>query len=329
MVEPSGHCPYLGLKQNQAIRFASPTPEHRCYATGQAQDIPTLQPDYQASYCLSSGHVRCPLYTGSGLPSTPPITVGQGPVVPAGPLVPISGLRGWFSALTPRDRGIYIGLLALLLVIFSIYSVAGVNLLRDNGLLGDGVLRPDLPIVATSTASLSEATSRTPTNTLVPTSTSTPSVTRTSTPSPTRTSTPSEIPTEEIFIPPPPTFTSTASPLTPEITDSPTEAPTSKPTAEPTVAPTAEPTAEPTAAPTAEPTVAPTAEPTAEPTVAPTAEPTAEPTVAPTAEPTVAPTAEPTVAPTAPPTFESPTDSLPQDGSRTSEPPPPLTPLIR
>lgn len=39
MVEPSGHCPYLGLKQNQAIRFASPTPEHRCYAAGQAQEI--------------------------------------------------------------------------------------------------------------------------------------------------------------------------------------------------------------------------------------------------------------------------------------------------
>ena len=318
MVEPSGHCPYLGLKQNQAIRFASPTPEHRCYATGQAQDIPITRSDYQSALCLSSGHVRCPLYTGSGLPSTPPVIVGTS----VGQVAAVGGLRGWFVGLTLRDRRIYIGLLTLLLVIFGIYTVAGVNLLRNSGLLGDGSGISNPPMIVPSTA----LPSATPSDTATATSTHTPTITRTSTPTATDTSVPTAtdipLPTAtDIPLPtatdiPLPTLTNTASPLTPVITDTPWVEPTvgtEPPTAEPPTAepPTAEPpTAEP---PTAEP---PTAEPpTAEP---PTAEPpTAEP---PTAEP---PTAEPpTAEPTSPQTFESPIGSAQPEISRTSEPQP-------
>ncbi len=283
MVEPSGHCPYLGLKQNQAIRFASPTPEHRCYATGQAQEIPTFQPDYQARYCLSSGHVRCPLYTGSGQPSTPPVMIGAGTADLA---VPPGGLRGWFAGLSQRDRSIYLGLLTLLVFIVGIYLIAGVNLLRENGVFGGG---PGSPVATASTGSSGGQPSDTPAiiATVTPSSTLTSAPpTLTSTPPPpsiTLTSAPPTLTFTSVPPPPPPTLTNTAAPLTPIEEEPPTAEP---PTAEPPTAepPTAEPpTAEP---PTAEP---PTAEPpTAEP---PTAEPpTAEP---PTAEPEPARTPEP------------------------------------
>lgn len=55
------HCPYVGLRQNKAIQFSTPTAEHRCYVSGDALDIPVDQ----ASYCLSQFHTQCPLYMGS------------------------------------------------------------------------------------------------------------------------------------------------------------------------------------------------------------------------------------------------------------------------
>src|SRR3954467_15295453 len=99
MTEPNGPCPSLGLKQNRAIRFASPTPEHRCYVSGEPLEIPVDQ----ASYCLSQGHVHCPLYMGLTVPTTSdtPTVVGGALVVPAG------GVRGWLTTLSPRDRAIY------------------------------------------------------------------------------------------------------------------------------------------------------------------------------------------------------------------------------
>lgn len=119
MVEQSDHCPHLGLKQNRAIRFASPTPEHRCYVTGDAQEIPVDQ----ANYCLSQGHVNCPLYMGLSLPST----ASQASLVTE--RLPQGGLRGWLMGLSPRDRAIYGVLLALLLVIISMYAVVGAQLI--------------------------------------------------------------------------------------------------------------------------------------------------------------------------------------------------------
>src|SRR5690606_75069 len=116
-------------------------PEHRCYASGQAQEIPTIQPDYQATYCLSAGHVKCPLYTGMGMPSTPaPVSLSPRPAAAA---ATAGGLRGWLSGLAPRDRAIYGALLALLGVILAVYAVAGVGLLRGGDLFnGGGPLAP-------------------------------------------------------------------------------------------------------------------------------------------------------------------------------------------
>src|SRR5688572_20955294 len=127
MVEPTGHCPYLGLKQNRAIRFASPTPEHRCYVSGEPLEIPVDQ----SSYCLSQGHVHCPLYMGLTVPTisdTAPTLAGGALIVPAG------GMRGWLNSLSRRDRAIYAIMIAMLAIIVAIYLLVGLQALfrRNN-----------------------------------------------------------------------------------------------------------------------------------------------------------------------------------------------------
>jgi hypothetical protein len=276
MVEPNGHCPYLGLKQNQAIRFASPTPEHRCYAAGQAQEIPAFEPNYQASYCLSANHVRCPLYTGRGLPSTPPPPLPLAPrLEPA--LAPAGGLRGWLAGLPLRDRAIYGLLLSLLALIFLIYAVAGVGLLSTGALFGGGPapsvaptsdggqIPPVVPSPSPSPepATATDAPSPTTTRTARPRATPSPTARATRTARPTASATPTEgpLPTIEALtwtpsptarpLPPtpiPPTWTpaptntpSDLTPLPPATPEPPTAEPSSTsepPTAEP---PTPEP----------------------------------------------------------------------------------------
>src|SRR5262249_18335217 len=125
MVEPTGHCPYLGLKQNRAIRFASPTPEHRCYVSGEPLEIPVDQ----ANYCLSQGHVHCPLYMGLSLPTT-----GETAATPTGlTSPPPGGVRGWFASLSPRDRAIYAIMLGMLALIIAIYLFAGIHTFFGGG----------------------------------------------------------------------------------------------------------------------------------------------------------------------------------------------------
>ena len=119
-MESGHHCPYVGLKQNRAIRFATPTPEHRCYVSGDAQEIPVPQ----NAFCLSGNHVRCPLYTGEALPSIPAAPVA----VPA----PQSGVRGWLAGLSRRDRRIYGGLIGLLGLIIVAYIVGAVVYFSDD-----------------------------------------------------------------------------------------------------------------------------------------------------------------------------------------------------
>src|SRR4051812_8207031 len=120
MVEPTGHCPYLGLKQNRAIRFASPTPEHRCYVGGEPIEIPVDQ----ASYCLAQGHIHCPLYMGLSVPTThdPEPMIIEGVAV-----VPATGVRGWLATLSRHDRTIYAIMLVMLAAIILIYLFAGLQ----------------------------------------------------------------------------------------------------------------------------------------------------------------------------------------------------------
>src|SRR4029079_10260669 len=105
MTETTGHWPYLGLKQNRAIRFASPTPEHRCFVSGEPLEIPVDQ----ATYCLAPGHVHCPIYMGFTVPTMHDAAPHIGGIATAGGalVAPAAGVRGWFGTLSPRDRTIY------------------------------------------------------------------------------------------------------------------------------------------------------------------------------------------------------------------------------
>ena len=132
MTEPNGHCPYLGLKQNRAIRFASPTPEHRCFVSGEPLEIPVDQ----ASYCLAQGHVHCPLYMGLTVPTMSDTPTQIGGIAAAGGalLAPTAGMRGWLGTLSPRDRTIYAIMISMLVIIVAIYLFVGLQtLFRPNG----------------------------------------------------------------------------------------------------------------------------------------------------------------------------------------------------
>lgn len=229
MVEPTGHCPYLGLKQNRAIRFASPTPEHRCYVSGEPFEIPVDQ----VSYCLSPNHMHCPLYMGLSLPTT-----NEMPTLVDGSLVvPARGMRGWFASLAPRDRAIYAIMIGMLALIVAIYVVAGLQTFLDqqSGPSIGGAPTEILPSLSpTATQPSPTFTSIPPTPTGLPTNTPSPQPTEPPTQAPViilPTDVPTQTPTQDISTPLP---TSTRTPEQP----APTSTPDSRPvTTQPTTAP--------------------------------------------------------------------------------------------
>ena len=267
MTEPNSHCPYLGLKQNRAIRFASPTPEHRCFVSGEPLEIPVDQ----ASYCLAQGHVHCPLYMGLTVPTTSDALTPIGGIATAGALVaPAGGMRGWLGTLSPRDRAIYAIMISMLVIIVAIYLFVGLQtLFRPNGSIIDAQ-----PTIAIGT-DIAQATQPTAGPATVGTN-----------------------PTSSAGV----GQATTSEPPTP--TDLPTDVPSPTPTVEPTRAPVILP---PTSQPTLPPTAVSTTAIVAATAVPPTAKPATsvpEPTVAP--KPTSAPkppTAIPE--PTAPPASAS------------------------
>jgi spore germination protein GerM len=277
MVEPTGHCPYVGLKQNRAIRFASPTSEHRCYVSGEPLDIPVDQ----ATYCLSQGHVHCPLYMGLTVPTT---SDAMPTVVGGVAAMPPTGLRGWYATLSRRDRTVYAIMIVLLAIIVSIYLFVGLQaFLARNGPIDVGTVptgAPSLP--ATGQPALDEnptanlATDLPPTPTDLPTNTAAPQ------------------PTEE----------PTAAPIILQPTSQATQAVTEAPTNTSVAASTSVATS--TSAPTVS-TSAPTAASTPTTTSAsatpsaPQPSATPRPTTRPPLPPTQPPTARPPLPPTQPP----------------------------
>lgn len=124
---PRRHCPHLGLKHTKAIRFSSPTDEHRCYIFGDPLAIDVDQRDF----CLSEGYVQCPRFTGA---EPPPAVAGSsgGKVRDKGPArqrQPRSSSRGpsaltrFWQQLSPRDRILYLSLVIFLAVIMAAYGV--------------------------------------------------------------------------------------------------------------------------------------------------------------------------------------------------------------
>ena len=253
MVEPTGHCPYLGLKQNRAIRFASPTPEHRCYVSGEPLDIPVDQ----ANYCLSQGHVHCPLYMGLSLPTT----TEAAPAVAAGAAVETpGGLGGWYASLSPRDRAVYAAMLGMLALIIAIYLFAGLRaLFGGTGSIGE---RPTSQPAPTSTQLVVAVATTAPTVATPPTPTDLPP--------PTPETLPTDIPPTDVLIAAPTSVPTSA----PVATDVPTSVPVpsspspdvGQPTSDLAISPTAGITS---AAPTQRPSSAPQTAPTSRPTSAP------------------------------------------------------------
>jgi spore germination protein GerM len=259
-----GYCPYLGLKQNRAIRFSSPTPEHRCYVGGEPVEIPVDQ----STFCLSRNHVQCPLYMGLTIPSTPATISPAG----AATIAP-GGLRGWLGTLSPRDRAIYALMLGMLAIIILVYVVAGWQALTGSGLIPSTVVASPTSSgavgaleTATATQGVSPqptpsatATAVPPTPTPLPTSTPSPQPSPTPTPEPVilvPTALPTQ-PTGGATIVPSPTLQPTQLPVTPGVTATvqPTQ-PTATPTATimpPTAVPTTPPSPPPPTAPPATP----------------------------------------------------------------------------
>ncbi|ABQ90982.1 GerMN domain-containing protein [Roseiflexus sp. RS-1] len=259
-----GYCPYLGLKQNRAIRFSSPTPEHRCYVGGEPVEIPVDQ----STFCLSRNHVQCPLYMGLTIPSTPAT------ISPAGAAtVAPGGLRGWLGTLSPRDRAIYALMLGMLAIIILVYAVAGWQALTGGGLMPSTVVASPTSggaVGALETATATEGASPQPTPSATATAvppTPTPLPTSTPSPQPSPTPTPEPVilvptalptqPTGGATIVPSPTLQPTQLPVTPGVTATvqPTQ-PTATPTATimpPTAVPTTPPSPPPPTAPPATP----------------------------------------------------------------------------
>src|SRR5215216_4607275 len=219
MTEPTGHCPYLGLKQNRAIRFASPTPEHRCFVSGEPLEIPVDQ----ASYCLSQGHVHCPLYMGLTVPTTgDSSSVIGGTAITGGALVaPTGGMRGWLHTLSPRDRAIYAIMISMLAIIVAIYLFVGLQtLFRPNGSI---IGAQPTSVISTDPAQGSQPTVGAPTLSTDPTSAaSVADVGQTATSEP---ATPTDLPTSV------PSPTPSVEPTRAQVIFPPTSQPTLPPTA--------------------------------------------------------------------------------------------------
>src|SRR5262245_41268991 len=211
-MEPTGHCPFVGLKQNRAIRFSSPTPEHRCYVGGDPIEIPVDQ----SEFCLSHNHTQCPLYMGLTPVTTSETTI---PLPVTGTAAqPANGFGGWLAGLSPRDRLIYLLMISLLGLILLVYVAAGLQSLSGMPQIGSvptaqtvAPTQPDIsPVVG---AILQTAAARTATAAAVSAAPTEPRATPTALP----TSTPSPQPTDEPTQPPvyfPPTATlSVSSPI--------------------------------------------------------------------------------------------------------------------
>ncbi|MGC8874759.1 MAG: GerMN domain-containing protein, partial [Chloroflexia bacterium] len=116
------HCPHLGLKHTRAIRFSSPTPEHRCYIFGEPLPIHVDQ----ATYCLGPRYPECPRFAGQEPPPAPRATGPRGAAAGTRALRSAgepSGLARFWQQLGRRERVLYLALLGVLLLIVASYGI--------------------------------------------------------------------------------------------------------------------------------------------------------------------------------------------------------------
>ena len=205
-------CPYLGSCGDRDTFYAFPSFENCCHSEAQPT---TVEPSYQAEYCLGQKWSDCPRYiaaqTGTELPE--PVKAG------------FPGLPSWAIA------GIAVGvvlLLVALLLILSPKEPPSEKLTPTEGLLTVTAAVAGTAIAAqsaTPTATFTATPRPSPSATATWTATYTPTSTRTPTPTRTRRPTRTPTPTATATRTPMPTATSTRAPL-PTATATPLPAPT-------------------------------------------------------------------------------------------------------
>lgn len=105
-------CPFLGLKEDGSTSLSFPSPGNHCY---HSRPVSPVNAEHQNQFCLTSGHVNCPVFQAAhpiSLPETLAIpreaprtwrktlTVGGIPVLvalAAVMLTPWNGLSAWLS----------------------------------------------------------------------------------------------------------------------------------------------------------------------------------------------------------------------------------------
>lgn len=182
------HCPHLGLKHTRAIRFSSPTPEHRCYIFGEPLPIHVDQ----ATYCLGARYPECPRFAGQEPPPSATVAPPRGAARGGRALRPAGEVSPWtrfWGQLGKRERILYLSLVGVLLLILASYGIIVGMVLPARERAVTPTPWPTLPTVlavqATATARPTERPSPPP-----PTATPAPTATPVVTPVPTATPVP-------------------------------------------------------------------------------------------------------------------------------------------
>ncbi len=118
MSEPQTHCPFVGLGADRTLLRNAPDAAHRCYAL-QPPGAPDVY--YQKSFCLATGHIKCPFFQSPQTLSDAAAGRGASGAMPAAGSA--EGIRRWL----PLAVWAAVGLLAC--VVAFVY-------LRDAGLFG-------------------------------------------------------------------------------------------------------------------------------------------------------------------------------------------------
>jgi len=111
--DPGAPCPRLGLAADSETRHVFTSPDNRCYVLASPAEIAFA---YQGAYCLTSAHVRCPVFTGRVL--TPKLPIGE----QAG------------RAVTPESRPRRFRVALIVLIVFVLLlGLAAVGVLKAGG----------------------------------------------------------------------------------------------------------------------------------------------------------------------------------------------------
>lgn len=121
MITKSTSCPFIGLKDDASTTLNFPSPGNHCH---HAQPIAPVQIDHQSRFCLTSGHVNCPVYQAAH-PVPLPVDLAA----------PVEQPRNWRKTLTVAGIPVLIAAAAFLL---TPWSGLGARLFDRSGIPNTG-----------------------------------------------------------------------------------------------------------------------------------------------------------------------------------------------